>query len=113
MVFNGFQWYTIGSFKGLYNMLSHVSSNMLSKYALINIVYKGPYQLPNTMFSLPFLLPVYSGAFCIRTHHLSEAFCADNNIRGHCDTIRYANGSGVELRTLHYENPGSNPVLQC
>ena len=22
-------------------------------------------------------------------------------------------GSGVELRTLDYENPGSNPVLQC
>ena len=23
------------------------------------------------------------------------------------------NGSGVELRTLDYENPGSNPVLRC
>ena len=23
------------------------------------------------------------------------------------------NGSGVELRTLKYENPGSNPVLRC
>ena len=23
------------------------------------------------------------------------------------------NGSGVELRTLDYENPGSNPVLWC
>ena len=23
------------------------------------------------------------------------------------------NGSGVELRTLSYENPGSNPVLRC
>ena len=23
------------------------------------------------------------------------------------------NGSGVELRTLDYENSGSNPVLQC
>ena len=23
------------------------------------------------------------------------------------------NGSGVELRTLDYENPASNPVLQC
>ena len=22
-------------------------------------------------------------------------------------------GSGVELRTLDYENPGSNPVLRC
>ena len=24
-----------------------------------------------------------------------------------------SNGSGVELRTLDYENPGSNPVLRC
>ena len=23
------------------------------------------------------------------------------------------NGSGVELQTLYYEDPGSNPVLQC
>ena len=23
------------------------------------------------------------------------------------------NGSGAELRTLNYENPGSNPVLRC
>ena len=23
------------------------------------------------------------------------------------------NDSGVELRTLNYKNPGSNPVLQC
>ena len=23
------------------------------------------------------------------------------------------NGSGVELQTLGYENPGSNPVLRC
>ena len=23
------------------------------------------------------------------------------------------NGSGVELQTLDYENPGSNPVLRC
>ena len=23
------------------------------------------------------------------------------------------NGSGVELRALDYENPGSNPVLRC
>ena len=23
------------------------------------------------------------------------------------------NGSGVQLRTIDYENPGSNPVLRC
>ena len=28
-------------------------------------------------------------------------------------TFVESNGSGVELRTLDYENPGSNPVLWC
>ena len=27
--------------------------------------------------------------------------------------VQARNGSGVELRTLDYENPGSNPVLRC
>ena len=29
------------------------------------------------------------------------------------DVFVERDGSGVELRTLDYENPGSNPVLQC
>ena len=29
------------------------------------------------------------------------------------DTVVERSGSGVELRTLDYENPGSNPVLRC
>ena len=29
------------------------------------------------------------------------------------NSLQERNGSGVELRTLDYENPGSNPVLRC
>ena len=28
-------------------------------------------------------------------------------------TVEMRNVSGVEFRTLDYENPGSNPVLRC
>ena len=34
-------------------------------------------------------------------------------IRRYLKSCPMHNGSGVELQTLNYENPGSNPVLQC
>ena len=36
-----------------------------------------------------------------------------NNSRNKCYLNIERNGSGVELRTLDYENPGSNSVLWC
>ena len=56
---------------------------------------------------------------------ISSMFAIASNVQRQClrqelsitSVISYTNsersGSGVELRTLDYENPGSNPVLRC
>ena len=49
------------------------------------------------------------------THHINRpVFMGFHFMCGTCECVYVERGgSGVEIRTLDYENPGSNPVLRC
>ena len=45
-----------------------------------------------------------------RSTQMICSYCCQTTL---ADVAKERNGSGVELRTLDYENPGSNPVQRC
>ena len=61
--------------------------------------------------SCVFFLEMYNFGF-VKVFSISFVLC-QTEIVGCSHLIVEHNGSEAELRILNYENPGSNPVLQC